>query len=636
MDSLTFEVQSLFYQSAYRGCIALAQMHSPSGPIDDESLLRLVYAARSALALGDIPGARQLLGDDAEQPVAMSVLLLADFMEMHHAGDEEGSADVLEQMATLLDVVEPGELASDIVRYNVGLALYTKGDSTKALETLGVTGTGGSTKLECISLGVHILLAIHRVDLAEKEYLAARQWGDDSVLVQYMEAWIGLVRGGRSTQQAFYVYDEMSQSSTIANTQNMAPALIGKAVAQAAQLDVPAASSTLQEAASLDADHPLLSANQAVVSALATNVPAEDVDGWMRYVHQLCTNAQRTYQCCTRLPPGKDVGGKASCVGGGGGVHGIVYVDVDFVLVYVPIYLQNHSHLGEIAHSSLESDEGGCICERRPDQRRLKALDETARTAVREYMTDHIKRVTEAALARVHRVGLHVRLDHINGVNHKPQHNASCTACQHRSESRQLLTRQIVGVQLLLHEILVRQEVDTHTMTFTKDRRTHPAEHARNAGVGDDSVVSVCVYVLLQAIKRTTNRIALLGLEANTNLFDRTCQHTVRYTTHYTGCVQLGTSELLDRRVRTLVLVGKHTLKVLHHTKLNRHTGTYTDQRHERALVKRHRALTLQNVGDTVHHTYHMSGRAHPIHTFVCARRRRLNANLHNIERLAD
>ena len=178
----------------------------------------------------------------------------------------------------LLDVVEPGELSSEIVRYQVGLALYEHGDAQKALETLGVTGAGGSTELECIALGVHILLAIHRIDLAEKEYLLAQQQNDDSILVQYMEAWIGLVRGGRATQQAYYVYDEMSQNSMIAQTPNMAPSLVGKAVAQAAQDHLSNASGTLHEALALDPANTLALANQAVAKSLdsETGVPEAD------------------------------------------------------------------------------------------------------------------------------------------------------------------------------------------------------------------------------------------------------------------------------------------------------------------------------------------------------------------------
>lgn len=284
VDPATFEIQSLYYQNAYAGCIALARRSAPSGIVDDVSLLQLAYAARAAVALRDFAQARQLIGDEAESPLAMSVLLLADYMEASQGGDAEDAQSVLDQLQSLLDLAEPGELASEMIRYNVGLALFTSGNAELALETLGVTGAGGSRELECVALGVHILLAIHRVDLAEKEYMAVRQWGDDSLLVQFMEAWIGLVRGGRATQQAYYVYDELSQSSTVANTANMVPSLVGKAVANAALGDSRGARAVADEAAAFDPADAAVASDQAVFTALAGDASAAEFETKEAYV----------------------------------------------------------------------------------------------------------------------------------------------------------------------------------------------------------------------------------------------------------------------------------------------------------------------------------------------------------------
>ncbi len=43
-----------------------------------------------------------------------------------------------------------------------------------------------------IALIAHIYLSISRPDLAKKEYEAARKWADDSLLIQIIEATIGL------------------------------------------------------------------------------------------------------------------------------------------------------------------------------------------------------------------------------------------------------------------------------------------------------------------------------------------------------------------------------------------------------------------------------------------------------------
>lgn len=43
-----------------------------------------------------------------------------------------------------------------------------------------------------VALIVHIYLSIARPDLAKKEYEAAKKWADDSLLIQMVEATIGL------------------------------------------------------------------------------------------------------------------------------------------------------------------------------------------------------------------------------------------------------------------------------------------------------------------------------------------------------------------------------------------------------------------------------------------------------------
>ena len=125
---------------------------------------------------------------------------------------------------------------------------------------------------------MHVLLAINRVDLAEKEYVAARQWGDDSLLVQLIEAWIGLMRGGRASQQAYYVYDELSQNTSVANTPSVISSLVGKSAALAALDQQREGIETLQTAEALDNASASVIANQAVFTALNPSATTDDLD----------------------------------------------------------------------------------------------------------------------------------------------------------------------------------------------------------------------------------------------------------------------------------------------------------------------------------------------------------------------
>ena len=261
MDTATYQAQNLYYQSAYISCIE----NGRAAPAGEAGSTRRLYAARSAAALGDWATTRSFVGDGVE---FQAVALLADALEGLESGNEID--ELLAQFSALISDAPD----SVTVRYCAALAAFSAGDAEGALTTLNVDGSGSCKELECVALGVHIFLAINRIDLADKEFLAARQWGDDALLVQLMEAWIALARGGRATQQAYYVYDEMSQSTNIASTPGVIPTLVGKAVASAALGEAAQGRDVLTAADRLGGDAQV-SANIAVLSALE---PAGNAD----------------------------------------------------------------------------------------------------------------------------------------------------------------------------------------------------------------------------------------------------------------------------------------------------------------------------------------------------------------------
>jgi coatomer protein complex subunit epsilon len=76
-----------------------------------------------------------------------------------------------------------------------------------------------SSELSCVraeadtSLAIlaQLLLALDRRDLANSTYATAKRIGNDSTLVQAIEAWIGLKTGSRPLHQAYYFYEELYQ-----------------------------------------------------------------------------------------------------------------------------------------------------------------------------------------------------------------------------------------------------------------------------------------------------------------------------------------------------------------------------------------------------------------------------------------
>lgn len=286
MESTLFQVQSLFYQGAYQGCIDLAlSSTSNARSSDPASVSTLLYAARSQLARSpsDPASALSLLSSLPSEPHVQAIQSLARFIQAHTQNNTDAMSRELVNLTELLDHAVVGEDKGQTIRCAAATALYLDGDAEEALNTLGVASSASSKEIECVALGVHILLAIHRLDLAEKEYLAARAWADDSLLIQLIEAWIGLAKGGRATQQAFYVYDELAQNPSAAGTVNAVPSLIGKATALAANADWQGAKKQLDDAAALDPSNAQILANRVVVETHAT--PASQAG--LEYLQQL-------------------------------------------------------------------------------------------------------------------------------------------------------------------------------------------------------------------------------------------------------------------------------------------------------------------------------------------------------------
>ncbi|CBQ70765.1 related to coatomer epsilon subunit [Sporisorium reilianum SRZ2] len=290
MESTLFQVQSLFYQGAYQGCIDLAlSSTSNARSSDPASVSTLLYAARSHLARSpsDPASALSLLSSLAAEPQVQAIQSLARFVQAQTQDNTDAMSREIVNLTELLDHAVVGEDKGQTIRCAAATALFLDGDAEEALNTLGVgSGSSSSSKeIECVALGVHMLLSIHRLDLAEKEYLAARAWADDSLLIQLIEAWIGLAKGGRATQQAFYVYDELAQNPSAAGTPNAVPSLIGKATALAANGDWQGAKKQLDDAAALDPSNAHILANRAVVETHTASQAAQEYLGQLKQVN---------------------------------------------------------------------------------------------------------------------------------------------------------------------------------------------------------------------------------------------------------------------------------------------------------------------------------------------------------------
>jgi coatomer protein complex subunit epsilon len=165
-----------------------------------------VYVARAHLALNppSVSAAEAVLApwlaSDSAPPSARAAAALAGYL----AG--KGGVDTARDIVLEVEG-EGGE--EGVVRALVGTVFVLDKEIEEAVATL--SEGAGAEDLECVALLVQLCLALDRRDLANGQYAIAKKIGNDSTLVQSIEAWIGLKTGARPLHQAYYFYEELYQ-----------------------------------------------------------------------------------------------------------------------------------------------------------------------------------------------------------------------------------------------------------------------------------------------------------------------------------------------------------------------------------------------------------------------------------------
>ncbi|QRW24633.1 coatomer epsilon subunit domain-containing protein [Rhizoctonia solani] len=202
-----------------------------ANPLPDENspdyLQTLLYTARSHIALGDTASALAILPETDSEPSVKA-----------------DSATALEELrdASLEVEGEEGPL-NGVVKVVAATAFLREGEVEEALTTLGA-GTG-TKDIECAALTVQAYLSINQIHLAKKEYELAKKHADDTLLIQLVEAALGLATGGTGVTQASYIYTE--QSLLLSSSSN--PSIIAaKGIAHLLKGQLPEAEADFAEA----------------------------------------------------------------------------------------------------------------------------------------------------------------------------------------------------------------------------------------------------------------------------------------------------------------------------------------------------------------------------------------------------
>jgi coatomer protein complex subunit epsilon len=289
MSSALYHLKQNFTLGAYKNLleISLPDENSP------EYAEFVTYKARAHIALGNPRAVASLVSADAENVALKAVLALAKYT----AAPTDKREELLEQLRDIVVELESEDVVGtqqdkDAAKVLAGQAFAAAGETEEALETLGA-GTQMENLEACVrSLSAHIdkhlivlsssvayivqiFLSINRPDLAKAQFEASKRWAEDDLLLQLIEAHIGLATGRDSYSDALSFYTEQA-----ANPSFTSPRLFtARGVVRMLRGDVADARSDFEEALSQQGANPdqETMAASAVAADLAKAPDVEEV-----------------------------------------------------------------------------------------------------------------------------------------------------------------------------------------------------------------------------------------------------------------------------------------------------------------------------------------------------------------------
>jgi len=253
VDAL-YDVRNAFYIGNYQACINEAQRVKVDAlelKKDVDVFMYRSYIAQKkyALVLDEL---NRYTGFDEVKDLR----LLAEYLN----GDESIKQRVLAELDKKLTNFTPDNTCLPIIAATIYIH---ESNYDGALKTLYNCET-----LESMALSLQCYLQLDRIDLATKEVKRMMTNDEDATLTQMCNGWLNLAVGGEKLQEAFYIFQELSDKSS--KTPLLCVALASVLIAQGKYED---ADSLLAESLEKDSNHVETIINQIVVSQFMGKSP---------------------------------------------------------------------------------------------------------------------------------------------------------------------------------------------------------------------------------------------------------------------------------------------------------------------------------------------------------------------------
>ncbi|RWS17222.1 coatomer subunit epsilon-like protein [Dinothrombium tinctorium] len=186
-----FEMRNAFFIGNYQQCINEA-LKIKTASLEKDILMYRAYIAlkKYGVVLDEI--------NERKGKELLFVRLLADYL----SSDSSRKTKISDELEHKLSTVEVNEYIPLLVAATI---YYYENNCESALRILH-----SSDNLECMAMSLQIYLKLDRVDFAKKELKKMQEKDEDSTLTQLALAWVNLAVGGEKLQEAFYIFQELS------------------------------------------------------------------------------------------------------------------------------------------------------------------------------------------------------------------------------------------------------------------------------------------------------------------------------------------------------------------------------------------------------------------------------------------